>query len=322
MKRYVTPSSACRSASRLRIAAWTETSSAEVGSSQTTTRGLPAKARAIATRCLRPPESCRACGEQALVEAHRARRLLQPLARARCPRDPDELRERATDDPAHRETAVERRVRVLEDDLKRAHLFRARACTMRGASGFPSSSTASPSSGDVRPRSTRASVVLPLPDSPTSPRVSPGRIANVDVRRARARRGPLAGTSCSRARGRRPPAPFGCAADAWPAAAGLREVCACSWKWQRLECPSSDPVERRLVRVTDVAARGCTAPAKTQPGKVGARAAGGSRGSCRAGPGPCAGRRVGCTGAGRRCMDAAGRAKTCRAGPSSTSRPA
>ena len=39
--------------------ACTETSSAEVGSSQTTTRGSPANARAIATRCLRPPDNCR-----------------------------------------------------------------------------------------------------------------------------------------------------------------------------------------------------------------------------------------------------------------------
>src|SRR5438876_477558 len=58
MKRYETRRSAWSSTSRLRIAACTETSSAEVGSSQTTNRGSPAKARAIATRCFRPPESC------------------------------------------------------------------------------------------------------------------------------------------------------------------------------------------------------------------------------------------------------------------------
>ena len=58
MKTYDTFSRACSSPSRFRIAACTETSSAEVGSSQTTTRGEPAKARAIATRCFCPPESC------------------------------------------------------------------------------------------------------------------------------------------------------------------------------------------------------------------------------------------------------------------------
>ena len=49
--------SLCSSTRRFRIAACTETSRAEVGSSHTTTRGSPAKARAIATLCLRPPES-------------------------------------------------------------------------------------------------------------------------------------------------------------------------------------------------------------------------------------------------------------------------
>ena len=37
-------------------------------------------------------------------------------------------------------------------------------------------SMVAPASGGVRPRSTRASVVLPLPDSPTRPRASPGRM--------------------------------------------------------------------------------------------------------------------------------------------------
>ena len=46
------------------------------------------------------------------------------------------------------------------------------------ATGLPSSSTIEPSSGSVRPSSSRASVVLPLPDSPTRPSVSPGRNAS------------------------------------------------------------------------------------------------------------------------------------------------
>ena len=40
-------------------AAWTETSSAETGSSATTTLALPAKARAMPMRCFCPPESWR-----------------------------------------------------------------------------------------------------------------------------------------------------------------------------------------------------------------------------------------------------------------------
>ena len=69
----------CSSTSRLRIAACTDTSSAEVGSSQTTTSGSPANARAIATRCFRPPESC--VGRSARCRSaslHRADQLQQP----------------------------------------------------------------------------------------------------------------------------------------------------------------------------------------------------------------------------------------------------
>ena len=71
MKRYATRFSACSSTRRLRIAACTETSSAEVGSSHTTSFGSPAKARAIATRCFSPPESCTGfCVSVRSVEAH------------------------------------------------------------------------------------------------------------------------------------------------------------------------------------------------------------------------------------------------------------
>ncbi len=48
----------CSSASRFRICACTDTSSALVGSSQITMRGCTTSARAIATRCRCPPESC------------------------------------------------------------------------------------------------------------------------------------------------------------------------------------------------------------------------------------------------------------------------
>ena len=59
----------------------------------------------------------------------------------------------------------------------------ARACASWSVSAarWPSSVIADPVSGAVRPSSTRASVVLPLPDSPTSPSVSPARSSTVDV---------------------------------------------------------------------------------------------------------------------------------------------
>ncbi len=53
-----------------------------------------------------------------------------------------------------------------------------------GASGSPSSVTVPPGSGAVRPSRTRASVVFPLPDSPTSPSVSPVRTSTLTRSRA------------------------------------------------------------------------------------------------------------------------------------------
>ena len=59
MNSSAVPSAARRSASRSRTCAWTDTSRAETGSSQTSTSGRGAMARAMATRWRCPPESCR-----------------------------------------------------------------------------------------------------------------------------------------------------------------------------------------------------------------------------------------------------------------------
>ena len=48
-------------------------------------------------------------------------------------------------------------------------------CASAGASSRPSSAT-EPAVGSTMPSSVRANVVLPQPDSPTSPSVSPGQI--------------------------------------------------------------------------------------------------------------------------------------------------
>ncbi len=82
--------------------------------------------------------------------------------------------QRAADQPAHRLRAVERRAGILEDDLQRFDLS-ARAIVRRApGSGSPSSSIRLPASGVDRPSSSLASELLPLPDSPTRPSVSPG----------------------------------------------------------------------------------------------------------------------------------------------------
>ena len=92
MKTSVVPRSRWMSISRLMIAACTETSSAETGSSAMTRSGSPARARAMPTRCFWPPESWRGmrCGEsrgsftaleQALASRARLARRRRP---ARC----------------------------------------------------------------------------------------------------------------------------------------------------------------------------------------------------------------------------------------------
>ena len=84
-------------------------------------------------------------------------------------------------DALHRVAAVERRVRVLEDDLERAQVLASSASGSVAASCRAVERSTAPVVGGTIPSSARASVVLPLPDSPTSPSVSPGQIAARDA---------------------------------------------------------------------------------------------------------------------------------------------
>ncbi|MCP9947394.1 hypothetical protein LUX33_02175 [Actinomadura madurae] len=61
MNRYATPSSDCRSASRFRICARIDTSSADTASSHTMSFGRSASARAMPTRWHCPPDSSCRC---------------------------------------------------------------------------------------------------------------------------------------------------------------------------------------------------------------------------------------------------------------------
>ena len=94
MNTYAVRSSRWSSASRFRIAAWTETSRAEVGSSQTTICGLPANARGDGDPLLQPArERGGTYGEIPIREAHRARELDEPLV-ARLAAQPAQPRQR------------------------------------------------------------------------------------------------------------------------------------------------------------------------------------------------------------------------------------
>ncbi len=162
------------SASRLRIAACTETSSADVGSSHTTRRGSPANARAMATRCFKPPDSWpgRTSISRSSNRTSCARRRTRSSRSARVA--PSSF---VTARPMIRRTE-ERRFNAVSGSWNT--ICTARTCPAsrwptRAPSGVPSSSRRDPASGAVRPSRIRASVVFPLPDSPTRPSVSPGR---------------------------------------------------------------------------------------------------------------------------------------------------
>ena len=117
MKRYVRPSWSWRRTIRFRTCAWTETSSAETASSATMNSGSTARARAMPIRCRCPPLNW--CGLRSAEPGARPdglEQLLDPVATAGPRRELVHL-QHLLERLAHGHRRVERRVRVLEDDL-------------------------------------------------------------------------------------------------------------------------------------------------------------------------------------------------------------
>jgi hypothetical protein len=83
----------------------------------------------------------------------------------------EEQAERPAQDLGDALARVQRLVRRLVDELDRRSCSRVRAAS-RGGSGRPARLTA-PAAGGRRPVTTRASVLLPLPDSPTTATTRP-----------------------------------------------------------------------------------------------------------------------------------------------------
>ncbi len=151
--------------------ACTETSRADAGSSQMTRCGSPANARAIATRCFWPPESSVGLWKRNLGSTRTSAESLSTLARTEPSLAPPSLR-----------TARVRIWRVLQAGLsvesgfwKTIWMARRASCERLPALALstPPSKVMVPESGGSRPVTHLASVVLPLPDSPTRPKVSP-----------------------------------------------------------------------------------------------------------------------------------------------------
>ena len=157
-------------------AACTETSSAETGSSATTTVASPAKARAMPMRCFWPPDSWRGMRDakaRGSLTRSSSSRSAASISR-RVLRDAEFL-QHADDLRADRMAGVQRVERVLEHHLEaRPMARRALARSAGGRSPMPLSMT-SPPVAVSRPISTLAKVDLPQPDSPTIATVSASR---------------------------------------------------------------------------------------------------------------------------------------------------
>ena len=116
MNTYERPSSSCRSSSRFTTPAWIDTSSAETGSSSTSTSGLSESARAMPMRWRCPPEN--SCGNRFTCSGLSPTFAISSRTWSRSlPRLTLVNAHRLRDDRTDRHARVERRVRILEDDL-------------------------------------------------------------------------------------------------------------------------------------------------------------------------------------------------------------
>ncbi len=321
MKRYATRFSAWSSTRRLRIAACTETSSADVGSSQTTSFGSPANARAIATRCLRPPESW--TGFCVSVRSVRRTRAVRSCTRASAAAPPtpasfciDRSRIRRTEwRRFSAESGFWNTICSARSSLARALLVPGRRARGRRGSPCPSSAgrcrgafaRASSSRSPTRRRGqashpARSAALTSVSAWTSWPRCLKTFASSSSSTSGRPPRGRRRGARC-----RRPPRAAGRGLLVVPAAA--------------LVSGRRPSLERRLLRATALVGERA-AIGEHAAGELGAEAAAGSRGSCRAGRDPSGRRRAGCSGAGRPCTGAADPAAPSRPGPSSTSRPA
>ena len=166
------------------MAAWTDTSSALVGSSATTISRVAGERAGDRDALLEPARQlARLEVEVALGQAQVGGQLVDPLV-DRLALEPGQLAHRAGQDAARGPAAVERRVGVLEDHLDGALVRGRPAGAMCAASACSSSSRLPPASGLSMPRIVLARVDLPEPDSPTSPSVSPSNSSRSTLTRA------------------------------------------------------------------------------------------------------------------------------------------
>ena len=150
--------------------AWIETSSADTGSSSTIRRGSTASARATPIRWRCPPEN--SCGKRLTCSGFSPTRSSSSRTRGLHLSFGDTVQaHRRTDDLAHPLARVQRGDRILEDELDlAAHRLELLAAEMGDVLSAEAKRAEVGSSSRTMQR---ASVLLPQPDSPTIPSVSP-----------------------------------------------------------------------------------------------------------------------------------------------------
>ena len=165
--------SRCRSTSRSRICAWIETSSADTASSSTITDGPRGqRARDGDPLTLAAGEAEREPVEHRVGEADLREQLEHALAPRR--RGAETLAAKGVEQDALDVPArVERAQRVLVHDGDARSRARG-ACARAAPTRRDRAVAPSPPSSDSSPSASRAVVLLPEPDSPTMPSVSPG----------------------------------------------------------------------------------------------------------------------------------------------------
>ncbi len=177
----------------VRICAWIETSSAVVGSSQMISFGRFRSAMAMATRWRMPPENW--CGQASSRRAASGMPTVSSALAARSRAAAGPNRSWAAMASAICAPMVSTGFSVADGSWKTMAISRPR--TWRSSAGF-SPTSSRPSSltepeamrpgGSIRPRIEKPVTLLPEPDSPTSPTISPASSENDTS--LTARRGP------------------------------------------------------------------------------------------------------------------------------------
>ena len=178
MNRYVSVSRCCRSISSSTTCAWIDTSSADTGFVGDDERRVQReRARDADALPLAAAELVRIARRGAPARGRPARTARATRARRSAVVAEPVDDERLLDDVADAHARIERRVRILKDDLhvapRRAHPARENAEHVLAAEQHLAEV------GSISRRMQRPVVLLPLPDSPTRPNISPSSIVKL-----------------------------------------------------------------------------------------------------------------------------------------------